>query len=166
MLLTLRKGERVYRISIEKGGKEGTYHIELNGESIEVEVLYSSIDTMLLNIGERNHRVYLVRDGNRIHAGISGKSHIFDIGEEKKRAGRERGDEGEKGSIITPPMPGKIVKVLVNEGAKVRKNETLLIVESMKMENEVKATRDGVVRRIHFGTGDMVDTMDVLLEIE
>ncbi len=53
-------------------------------------------------------------------------------------------------------MPGKVVKILVKEGDKVTARQPLVIVESMKMENEIKSPTDGKVKSIHFGPGDLV----------
>jgi biotin carboxyl carrier protein len=63
-------------------------------------------------------------------------------------------------------MPGKVTKVAVAEGEEVRKNQTLVIVEAMKMENEIKTSIDGVVAKIHVAAGDLVDAERPLVEIE
>ena len=54
-------------------------------------------------------------------------------------------------------MPGKVIKVNVAEGDEVRKNQTLVIVEAMKMENEIKTASMGVVKKIYVAAGDLVD---------
>ncbi|MBN3036577.1 MAG: acetyl-CoA carboxylase biotin carboxylase subunit [Bacteroidales bacterium] len=64
---------------------------------------------------------------------------------------------GMKGGGITSPMPGKVIKVNVSEGDTVKKGDVLIIVEAMKMENNITSPRDGVVEKIHVRTGDMVD---------
>jgi propionyl-CoA carboxylase alpha chain len=63
-------------------------------------------------------------------------------------------------------MPGKVTKVAVSEGEAVRRNQTLVIVEAMKMENEIKTSIDGVVTKIHVAAGDLVDAERPLVEIE
>ena len=63
-------------------------------------------------------------------------------------------------------MPGKVTKVPVSEGQEVRKNQTLVIVEAMKMENEIKASIDGVVKKVHVAVGDLVDAERPLVEVE
>ena len=63
-------------------------------------------------------------------------------------------------------MPGRIVRLLVDEGAAVSKGEPLLVVEAMKMENEIKAPRDGMVKRFAVSAGDLVDAKAVLVELE
>ena len=67
---------------------------------------------------------------------------------------------------ITPPMPGKIVSINVNIGDTVTKGTVLLILEAMKMQNEIKAPRAGTVTAIHVNPGDLVSTGDPMIVIE
>jgi 3-methylcrotonyl-CoA carboxylase alpha subunit len=68
------------------------------------------------------------------------------------------------GNSIFSPMPGKVIKINVKEGDEVKKGQTLLIVEAMKMENNVLATRDAVIERIKVKVGEMVDSSKTLIE--
>ena len=65
---------------------------------------------------------------------------------------------------FTAPMPGKVLDVLVPEGAKVREGQDLMVLEAMKMEHRIAADRDGTVASIYFQTGDQVDAGSVLLD--
>jgi biotin carboxyl carrier protein len=67
---------------------------------------------------------------------------------------------------VTSPMPGKIVKVLVKAGDEVKARQGLVVVEAMKMENELRAARDGRVREVTAVEGRSVDAGAVLLVIE
>jgi len=73
-------------------------------------------------------------------------------------------DSGEK--HITSPMPGKVVRILVNEGQEVKKGETVIILSAMKMESEYKSAVDGKISKIHVAEGDTVEGNQVLIEIE
>lgn len=64
---------------------------------------------------------------------------------------------------IVAPMPGSIFKILVKEGDAVKKGDVVLILEAMKMENEIFAAADGVVSSINVTTGTAVNTGDVLV---
>lgn len=76
------------------------------------------------------------------------------------------GDQtGEKDKVYAP-MPGKIVKLLVSEGETVEKKQPLVIVEAMKMENQVLALAAGSVKAINCAAGDQVDTETPLIELE
>ena len=66
---------------------------------------------------------------------------------------------------MTAPMPGTILKILVNPGESVQENQPLMILEAMKMENEIVAGESGVVAGIHVSTGDMVNPGDALITI-
>ena len=67
---------------------------------------------------------------------------------------------------VAAPMPGKIVRVLVKPGDDVRARQGLVVVEAMKMENELRAARDGRVRHVAVAEGQSVDAGTVLVEIE
>lgn len=62
------------------------------------------------------------------------------------------------GEAITSPMPGNILKVMVKAGDSVKKGQVLLILEAMKMENEIVAPKDGVVQAVNVNEGNTVDT--------
>lgn len=66
---------------------------------------------------------------------------------------------------IEAPMPGKILDIFVTVGQEVQENEKLLILEAMKMENEIVATKTGVVTGIHVAKGDNVDSSTPLVTI-
>lgn len=66
---------------------------------------------------------------------------------------------------MTAPMPGTILKILVNPGEAVQENQPLMILEAMKMENEIVAGTSGIVVGIHVSSGDMVNPGDPLLTI-
>ena len=67
------------------------------------------------------------------------------------------------GSVkVNAPMPGKILGVKVSAGQAVKKGEVILILEAMKMENEVVAPQDGTIARINVAVGDSVEAGDVL----
>jgi len=71
-----------------------------------------------------------------------------------------------EGEEIKAPMPGKILKINVSEGDAVKEGDTVLILEAMKMENEIIANSSGKVKKISVSVNDMVETDDTLLIIE
>ena len=69
-------------------------------------------------------------------------------------------------SVVKAPIPGKVLSIKVREGEQVEYGQTLLIFEAMKMENEVKAPKAGVVKKIYVSEGANFNTGDPLVEIE
>lgn len=74
---------------------------------------------------------------------------------------------GSAGSVkVTSPMPGKILSVKSSVGADVKKGDVILLLEAMKMENEVVAPQDGKIASINVNSGDMVESGDVLATMD
>ena len=70
---------------------------------------------------------------------------------------------GAEGSVkIVAPMPGKILAIKANPGQSVKRGEVVMILEAMKMENEITATEDGTIAGIHVAVGDSVESGDTL----
>ena len=76
------------------------------------------------------------------------------------------GDHGAEKDKIYAPMPGKVVKIMVAEGDRVDDKQPMVIVEAMKMENQVNAKAKGTVKAINFAEGDQVDTESPIIELE
>lgn len=77
-----------------------------------------------------------------------------------------KGDETMELNKVTAPLPGTIWKVEVVSGSQVKEGDALVILEAMKMENEIIAEMDGVVKAIHVEKGDAVQAGDLLVELE
>lgn len=69
-------------------------------------------------------------------------------------------------SVVRSPMPGMIVKVTVEEGQEVKAGQTVVVLESMKMENELKAPSDGIIARVHVSAGDSVEQNKPLITVK
>ena len=100
-----------------------------------------------VNVGNHNFDVKII-DPKRLH-GTSSASEQSDGAAEIKTA-----------------MPGKLVRVLVEPGAEIRQGDGVLVVEAMKMQNEMKSPKDGIVKEIRFAEGATVNAGDVLAVIE
>ena len=89
--------------------------------------------------------------------------------DERARAIRALGTQGGKAAVagvLTAPMPGLVVRVLVAVGERVEAGAGLIVIEAMKMENELKAPAAGTVRRVLAGPGASVEKGAVLMELE
>lgn len=79
---------------------------------------------------------------------------------------RNLNGSAKSGKTISSPMPGKVVRVLFNEGDVVQKGQTAIIISAMKMESEYKAPSDGVIKKINVKVGDTIEGNQILIEIE
>jgi 3-methylcrotonyl-CoA carboxylase alpha subunit len=111
--------------------------------------------------GERSEPFHCVRDGDTIHLFWRGSVYRLLGEEEGGRAARRHASGG-----LEAPMPGKVIAVKAAPGQAVKKGDELLVVEAMKMENAIRAPRDGTVRSVAARVGDMVGPGAVLVELE
>ena len=147
--------------------KKGLFQIKQGDIEFEADVRRLSDNELTLVVGGRSHEVLIARDKDREIVYVGGRQYV--LREPGEAAGRSWTDDhkGPGGGLkIKAPMPGKVIKVLVAEGEAVRKNQTLIIVEAMKMENEIKSSLDGSVKKIHVAAGELVDPERLLLELE
>ena len=86
--------------------------------------------------------------------------------EEEKAGPRAAARAVASAGAVTAIMPGKIIRVLVAEGEQVAEGDVVCILEAMKMENELKAPKDGVVKALHIQSGQDVEMGAVLAEID
>ena len=164
---------------------------ELNQEKYAVQItrgdglnLTAEIDGRRyeLEASEPEPNVYLFKHENRIYQifvspnekpGESYKASVGDYNYEIKvfdpKRLRDSGagaGQAEGASEIKTAMPGKIVRVLTEAGAEVKAGDGVIVVEAMKMQNEMKSPKDGTVKEIRFAEGATVNAGDVLAVIE
>jgi len=152
-------------ISLKKKGD--TYIVSDGDGSFEADIQVISTNIFSIKIGERLFRAYVARDKDKRYVQLNGSQYILT---EPSRLGDgfQRGEEQSQEDmlLVKAPMPGKVIKINVAEKDKVRKNQTLAIVEAMKMENEIKSSIDGTVKKIYCSPGDLVETQNPLIELE
>jgi biotin carboxyl carrier protein len=144
----------------------------LEGTGDEARVLDAGRGgSLCLSVGGRPHRVYGVRVGEtewEIHH--RGRSYRVEVADERSwRVRRAQGNGSAAAAGLEPlhaPMPGLVLRVDVEEGQEVAESQGLLIVEAMKMENELRARATGRVRRVHVAAGESVRRGDLLIEFE
>jgi 3-methylcrotonyl-CoA carboxylase alpha subunit len=116
---------------------------------------------MQVRLDGRAYIVRAVREGEDWHLFSSGAHHRLRLEDELEGLDIEAG-----GASLAAPMPGKVLRVLVEAGAEVAKGDSLVILEAMKMEHAIVAPRDGVVREILFAAGEQVSEGVELLKLE
>ena len=173
-LLTLAGEE--HRAEIEEAGP-GRYRITLDGEAHYVSARRpeKAIYSIILGTpgsqgpvdGGRAFEANVDVSPDAVTVAIQGE--IFAIGaiDERRKRLRAAAGQGDSASgSITSPMPGKVVKILAAVGAAVKKDQGVVVVEAMKMENELRAPRDGVVKQIAVTEGQTVENGALLMVIE
>jgi acetyl/propionyl-CoA carboxylase alpha subunit len=137
------------------GGRRYT----LQGRAVEPGVYWLTQDNRSLEVGvSQNADVYMVSLlSNRIPV------EILDTRNALRRAAQQAQDGVAQ---IRAPMPGKVIKLLVSEGDEVEPNQGIVVLEAMKMQNEIKSPKKGVVRKLGVAEGAAVNSNDLLATVE
>ncbi len=165
----LKMDEQDYEILVYPE-KKGLSKVIIGEQSYIVEIPHLSENKITVKAKEGIFRADISHD-NFGNAFVSVNGHIFIIHrddlliKEDVYTGIDSPDGGGDGLIFTP-MPGKVVKVNVKPGDEVKKGNVLLIVEAMKMENNIKAPKDGKIEKVNVKTGNMVDGSKPLMVME
>ncbi len=155
----------LHRLTVEE--KDGSYAVRDGEREYAADVRRAADGELTILIGGRAYAALIARDKDRRIVDIGGREHIVREPDEAAGGGGEGAQHAAGGGLkIRPPMPGKVIKVQVSVGDAVRKNQTLVIVEAMKMENEIRSEIEGVVRKIHVAPGDLVDPERPMIELE
>jgi biotin carboxyl carrier protein len=153
------------KVGVER--RDASFVFRIGEAMIEATVRQVSTDELLFSFGGRTARIHLVRDCGRTLVSVAG--HEFTLTEPQPgTAAAPEGDErSPEGCLkVKAPMPGKVIKICVREGENVRRNQTLAVVEAMKMENEIQSPIEGTVKSVQAAVGELVDQEKTLLEIE
>lgn len=142
----------------------GLYYISVDGgPERKVDAARPVPDVLALLIDDASWEAGLVPTDEGYDVELMGIRHTMSIADPKKKALRLAG--GASASAVTTAMPGRVVRVLVAEGEQVKKGQPIVVVEAMKMENELKAPHDGAVRRVLVKEGALVESKAVLVEL-
>jgi glutaconyl-CoA/methylmalonyl-CoA decarboxylase subunit gamma len=144
--------------------------LRINGHRKEIKIFENEEGFTFI---EFNNKKYLAeitdKSQNKYTVLLNGVSYSFTIESPisyRRRKYLEKYKQHNKIEIVTAPMPGKIIELLVEESSHVKEGEAILILEAMKMQNEIIAQVSGKVKKISVKAGDSVTKDDVLMEIE
>ncbi|TES92460.1 MAG: acetyl-CoA carboxylase biotin carboxyl carrier protein subunit [Candidatus Cloacimonadota bacterium] len=156
--------EEEKKISIDF--KDGKYRLN-DGKKEEIfDVVFINNHTLSLIHNGKSILVRVIEDGSRKIVLLGGEEFIFEGGQEKESAFQSKEKTKVIENIIKSPMPGSVVKLNVKEGDEVKEGDILVIVEAMKMENELRASGDLKVKKIYVKEGDQVEGFAPLIELE
>jgi biotin carboxyl carrier protein len=143
----------------------GGVDVLLAGEPVEVDAVDAD-GALSVRVGDKVFDLWLETDGDRVGFVGSGYRAVARVESDRSRLAGVASRVGGAGpSRIVAPMPGRVVKVLVAQGDTVAAGAPIVIVEAMKMENELSADRPGVVVGVHASEGDTVDGGAVLVTL-
>ncbi|MDJ0269795.1 MAG: hypothetical protein NXY59_04480 [Aigarchaeota archaeon] len=155
------------RVTVVAEEYEGRLVISINGEKIEVMLVSRDEDEIVLKTSDDRSLSFAVeRSGSDLITlwlgGIAYRAELLRPYSATRRAAVEQAQHG----VITCPFPGKVIKLMVDEGAVIDAGQPLAVLESMKTEIMIGAPHRGIVKKIHIKPGQSVAKGQLLIELE
>ena len=157
-----RVGGRTFRVEVR--GKDGHYAVRVDERALDVDCQESADGFMSLLIDGRSHEAALERRPGGYTVGLRGGTAIVDLAPPTSAGAPRR--SAAVAARLTAPMPGRVIRVLVEPGQVVGPAEGLVVMEAMKMENELRSPRAGRVKEVHAREGQAVEIGALLVVVE
>jgi biotin carboxyl carrier protein len=160
--LTSSTDTRTHTVDLERIGEQ--WRIVLDGEAVNADVEEIAPNTLSILLHGESHEIRIARsrDGQlSIQTGL--REFAAEVTDQRSWRGRRLGHVEVQGrQQITAPMAGKVVRLLVKSGDTVEVGQGLLVVEAMKMQNEIRSTKSGIVERLLAEEGQTVNSGETL----
>jgi biotin carboxyl carrier protein len=153
-----------YRLDLNRA--DGRWWCRVDGREVEVDAVLVRPNVLSLRIGNQAYEVKCERLAGETHLWVGSACFAAEVRDPRSLRGRVRQVDNHGPKKLTAPMPGKIVRVLVGEGDEVEAGSGVLVMEAMKMQNEIKSPKKGTIRKIPVSEGDAVNPGDVLAIVE
>ena len=157
---------KTHQVELLRG--EQTWHCKVDGHEIEVDSVLTARDILSTIVDGKAYEIKRERSlQGELHMIIGSARYAVDVQDPRSLRTRRAVAGAEVGpQKLKAQMPGKIVRVLVNEHDEVKAGQSILVMEAMKMQNEMKSPKDGKVQKILTAEGSTVNAGDVLAIIE
>lgn len=149
--------------------KPGELSYTLEGSSVHSgsgSVLEIAPGVFSVLLGPRSYTVHVLPAGDEFSVWVEGRRHAVAISDIRDRPAQQKTRNTAGPLELLAQMPGKVVKLLVEAGDAVETGQSLIVVEAMKMQNEMKSPKDGTVTAIHAAAGATVAAGERLLVVE
>ena len=156
---------KLHRLEIEKA--EDVWLCRLDGQEIKVDAILARRDVLSLLVDGRSYEVKREQTATDLHLWVGSTRYGVEVRDPRSLRSRRDAAGDEKGpKKVIAPMPGRVVRLLVSEGAEVEAGQGIVVVEAMKMQNEIKSPKKGVVQKLMATPGATVNAGDVLAIVE
>jgi biotin carboxyl carrier protein len=164
MIYEIAIGEKNYRLELDRAN--GSWSCRLDGRSVEANAVLVRRGELSLRLGNECYDVKCEQSASGLKIWIGQDSFNVEVRDPRSVRGRSRASDDHGIKKLTAPMPGKVVRILVEQGAQVEEGAGIMVVEAMKMQNEVKSPKKGTVQKLMVSQGEAVNAGDILAIVE
>ena len=164
MIYEITIDEKNYRVELNR--VDGRWDCRLDGKPVEIDAVLTRRDVLSILIHGKAYEIKRERSATDLHLWVGSARYGVQLRDPRSLRSRAGADDGKGPRKLVAPMPGKIVRVLAPENSEVEAGQGVLVVEAMKMQNEIKSPKKGVVRKMVATEGANVNAGDVLAVVE
>ncbi len=166
MKFEIEIGGKVRKVELTHGEEPQQYRATMDGEPLEFEARLLRPGVLSLLLNGRSYRLVLEEDPNDPAIHIAGRRLPYRLDDPRSlKARRSHAGSSDGPKPIKASMPGRVVRVLVERDDTVEAHQGIVVIEAMKMQNEIKSPKAGTVAEIRVAPGDTVAAGDVLAVI-
>jgi biotin carboxyl carrier protein len=153
-------------VEIELTGKSSSIEATIGGSKYAIDVQTIEPGVYWFNWNNRSIEISVISNGSGYVVSLEGRRVPVEI-VDARTAFRKATHRAQDGAVeLRAPMPGKVVKLLVGEGVEVEAHQSILVMEAMKMQNEIKSPKKGIVKRLAVKESAAVNAHDLLAIVE
>ena len=165
MIYEVKVAEKIHSVELHK--MENGWICKLDGREIKIDAVSTQNGVLSILLDGKSYEVKQESTGtdfNIVVGGLRFPTQVRDPRSLRSRRGADAGAEGVK--KIVAPMPGKVVRILAQPGTAVEHGQGVIVIEAMKMQNELKSPKKGTVKKLSVREGAAVEAGQTLAEVE
>ena len=157
----------IFRLDIDLDRAAGQWRCRVDGREVTIDAVLTQPDVLSLLIGGKAYQIRRERLPAETRIWVGDQSCATEVSDPRSLRNRKsRADSGKGPRLLVAPMPGKVVRFLVEENSAVEAGQGVVVVEAMKMQNEIKSPKKGMVLKLAVAEGAAVNAGDVLAIVE
>jgi biotin carboxyl carrier protein len=166
MKFSLEIDGQIRQVEIEPADQPGQWRIQVDGQEVEADAHLLRPGVLSLLIAGQSHRVVLDVEHYEPALHLGAKRIPYRVDDPRSLRSQRRHGRTDGPVTLKASMPGRIVRLLVEKGDTVSAHQGILVIEAMKMQNEIKSPKEGRVADLRVSPGDTVASGDTLAIIE
>jgi biotin carboxyl carrier protein len=165
MIYEVTIGEKTYQVELVRAGSG--WHCRLNGKEFPLDVVSPQTGLLSILVDGESHEVRQENSPGQSVMVVDHERFTAVVRDPRSYRSRRNRPEGAQGAQkIAAPMPGRVVRILAQVGTAVEAGQAVLVIEAMKMQNELKAPKKGKVTKLNVKEGVAVEAGQTLAEVE
>jgi biotin carboxyl carrier protein len=165
MIYNVTIAGNVFRLELDRDARK--WRCRLDGREIQIDAVLTQPDVLSVLIDGKAYQIRREPRASESRIWVGDQSYAAEVSDPRSlRSRKARADSGQGPRSLVAPMPGKVVRFLVGEKSAVEAGQGVVVVEAMKMQNEIKSPKKGIVMRLAVVEGAAVNAGDVLAIVE